>query len=92
MSSFKEKSDRELLEELYLLVQENRKDIKKLRSRIRWQNIVGILKWVIYIGIAIGLYAYLQPFIISIGETFSSLKEGAASIEDLKDKFPTFPF
>ena len=88
----KNKSDRELIEEVYLLVQENRHDIKKLRSRIRWQNIIGILKWVVYIGLAIGLYAYLQPFIESIIETFSSLKDGASSLKELQGKFPSFPF
>lgn len=86
------KTDRELLEELYLLVQEDHRNIQKLRNRVRLQNIMGIIKWVIYIGVAVGLYTYLQPFFLSIGDTYATLKDSASTITELKGKMPEWPF
>jgi hypothetical protein len=88
MTSLNNKSDRELLEELYLLVEDNRQMIKGLRARVRWQNIIGILKWVIYIGVAVGLYTYLQPFVENITNTYSSLQDSASAIGEIRAKLP----
>jgi hypothetical protein len=90
--SLDNKSDREILEELYVLVREDHKNIQKLRNRIRWQNIFGVVKWFIWIGVAVGLYTYLQPIFDNVAETYSSLRESASTITELKGKLPEWPF
>lgn len=88
MTSMENKSDRELLEEMYLLSKEDHKIVKSLQSRIRIQNVVNILKWVVYIGVAVGLYSYLQPFLNGIMDTYGALQDSTAAIGELKDKLP----
>lgn len=89
--SLDNKTDREILEELYVLVREDHRNIQKLRNRIRWQNIFGVIKWFIWIGVAVGLYTYLQPFVENIGETYSTLRESTSVIMEIREKIPDFP-
>jgi hypothetical protein len=84
-------SDRELLEEVYEQQIEQGKKINSIHKRYRFQFIFGIFKWIIYIGLAVGLYAYLQPFIENITNTYSNLQESAETIGELRAKLPQFP-
>ena len=84
-------TDRELLEEVYETQIEQGKKIASLYKRARFQNAFNILKWVVYIGLAVGLYSFLQPFVNNIGETYSSLQESAQTIGEIRAKLPQFP-
>lgn len=90
--SIENMTDRELLEEIYERQEEDRKLLKGMRNRIRFQNFLGIMKWIIYIAIAVGLYTYLQPFFDSILDTYKSLQDSAQTVAEIKAKFPAFPF
>jgi hypothetical protein len=89
--SLDKKSDRELLEELSILVREDHKMIKGMHRRMKFLNALGILKWFIYVGVAVGLYTYLQPFFQSIAETYSNLREGTDAVIELRNNLPKFP-
>jgi len=88
-------TDRELLEIIYERQEEDRLKINKLYKRARLQWVFAILKWIIYIAIAVGIYAYLQPFIENIINTYSSLQESASSLGEIRKNLsdiPSFPF
>jgi hypothetical protein len=77
-------SDRELLEEIFKAQQEDHQKINKINSRQRFQFAMGVLKWTFYIAVAVGLYAFVQPYIENVTGVYSTLKEGAANINEIK--------
>lgn len=86
MASDNRMTDRELLEEISAELRENTRMTRALLHRARFQNVAFFLKWLIYIGIAIGVYSYLSPFIDQLVETYSALQESANSINEIKEK------
>ncbi len=85
-------TDRQLLEEIFKAQQEDHQKISKIHSRIRFQFIFNVLKWVLYIGIAIGLYTFAQPYIENTFRIYQNLKEGAESLNEIRSELSNFPF
>jgi hypothetical protein len=85
-------TDRQLLEEIYKAQQEDHQKINRINRRLRFQFTMGILKWVFYISLAVGLYAFVQPYVENVTGIYSSLKEGAESINEIRSDISNFQF
>ncbi len=85
-------TDRELLESLYRLQQEDHEKIVKIHKRIRFQFIFNILKWILYIGIAVGLYTFIQPYIQNTLSIYQELRTGAENLSEIRNELTNFPF
>ncbi|MFT5179597.1 MAG: hypothetical protein ACI9GH_000139 [Candidatus Paceibacteria bacterium] len=77
-------TDKEILK-LQETVKENNRMLKKIQSRMRWVAFSSIIKWVIYIGIAVGSWYYIQPFVDQLRATISSVQEAGGAVTDLKN-------
>ena len=66
------------------LTEENNKILRKMRRSILWGRIFHTLYWVIIIGISIGAYYYVQPYL----ENMIKALGGAQSTMELFAKFP----
>ena len=60
-------------ERLMKLVQENNKMLKKMRRGQTIDRVMRIVYWLILIGIAVGSFYYLQPWIQQMTEMYSSI-------------------
>lgn len=85
---------KKLLEETLALAQENNKMLRKVRKVQKWSTFWSSLKIVIVIGIALGLFYFLEPYIDkladlynSISGTAQSVKNSSSSFQDLLKKF-----
>ena len=78
---------KKLLEETYKFSEENNKMLHKVRGVQKRQAIFSILKWLIIIGIAVGGYYFLQPF---VGQIQKFIQDSGASISQLKNLGNTF--
>ncbi|MFH1608580.1 MAG: hypothetical protein ABH951_00995 [Patescibacteria group bacterium] len=74
-----EKEEKELLKVAFNLTEENNKMLHKIRGVQKRQAFFGILKMLFFIGLALGAFYFLQPyvkniqdFIGSAGDTFNS--------------------
>lgn len=68
--------DKEFLERLMAITEENNKLLHKLWRTARWARFVRVVYWIILIGVSIGALYYLQPFIDQITNFFGA--NGAA--------------
>ncbi len=77
--------------EIKELVEENHKILKGLQTRARLSTTVNAIKWIVIIGITLGVYTFIQPFFAQILDTYTSIQESAAAITEIKDKVPNIP-
>jgi hypothetical protein len=80
-------TERELVE-LKKTVNENNRILKNLQSRARIHTVIYVVKWVIIILAALGIYTVIQPVIESITGTYGSIKDSAATIAEIKASIP----
>jgi hypothetical protein len=76
------------LRQIRKIVEENNEILKGLKKKARYAMIFGALKWFIYIGIAIGLFTVIKPFIEGVLGTYSSLQENMQAVEQIKENGP----
>ncbi len=69
----------EKLEEMSEMLKENQKMVKSLYHRAQWAVAFGILKWVLIIGITVGSFYYIQPFVEKFMVAFDSISGNSTS-------------
>ena len=72
---------KQLLEKTYSLVEENHKILRKMRRSQKITSFMRIVYWLIIIGIALGAFYFLQPYIDQL-EKF--IRSSGISIDQLK--------
>ncbi len=77
-------TDKSEFEELKEIVLENNRILRNLESKARLATIFGVIKWFVYIGIVIGLFAFMKPIYEQLLETYSGIKESTEIIMDGK--------
>ena len=65
--------DGQNLREIKELVEENNTMLKKLRRGQVWGRVFTILYWVIIVGVAVGAFYFVQPYVNALQETQSSI-------------------
>lgn len=85
---------KKLLENTFILAQENNKMLRKIRSVQKWSIFWSWLKIIVIIGITLGSFYFLQPYINKIVDLYSSisgveqeLNDSDSSFQDLLKKF-----
>lgn len=85
---------KKLLEDTLALAQENNKMLRKIRSVQKWSIFWSWLKIILIIGITLGSFYFLQPYINKITDLYSSisgtaqeLNNSGNSFQDLLEKF-----
>jgi hypothetical protein len=81
--------EKSLLERTYKMAEENNEILKSLRRSARWNTAFKVFYWVIIIGISLGAYYVIQPYLESVMGIYGSVTgdvNGAQSVSDqLKD-------
>lgn len=70
--------------ELKVILKENHDMILGIHRRARITMLFGAVKWAIIVGISIGAFYYIQPFLETLMKTYASISGlgGAGSIPD----------
>jgi len=66
--------ERDLLERILDLSEENNKILRKIERANRWGLIFRVIYWLFIIGAAVGLYYYIQPYETSLIHTYQSFQ------------------
>lgn len=61
-----ENDNQELLEKLLRLTEENNVMLRRIQSRARWGTIFRVAYWVLLIGLSIGAFYFIQPYIEAV--------------------------
>jgi uncharacterized protein involved in cysteine biosynthesis len=85
---------KKLLEATFQLAQENNHMLHKVRSVQKWATFWRTLKILVVIGIALGSFYFLEPYLNKIANLYNSisgmeqkLNGGSSSFQDLLKKF-----
>lgn len=85
---------RKLLEDTFALVEENNKMLRKVRSVQKWATFWQTLKVLLIIGIAFGVFYFLEPYLNKVMDLYNSvsgatqkLNNTGNSLQDLLKKF-----
>ena len=80
--------EKSLLECTYKLVEENNSILRKMRRVARWGTIVRVLYWVVIIGVGVGAFYFLQPYIDSargiVDQAQSTFKSISGTVDQAK--------
>ena len=75
--------EKSLLEETAKLTKENNKILRKMQRAARWARFFGLLKWVVIIGLTIGAYYYLEPYLQTILSMYSQIGGDTEKLQGL---------
>lgn len=78
------------LRRLRELVEENNKMLKHMQSRARWAIFFSSLKWVVFVGIAIGSYFVVQPYIDQTMKLYGALQQTQVDSQGIMDYLKNF--
>ena len=65
-----EQEERSLLEENLRMSRENNKLLLKVYGIQRWAQITRVIYWFLIIGISIGAFYFIEPFLSSLGSAY----------------------
>lgn len=75
--------EREMLKKTLELTQENNKMLHSIRRGMFWSRVMRIVYWVVIIGVAVGAYYYIAPYIDSAIGAYGNVKGDLKSFGDL---------
>jgi hypothetical protein len=73
--------EKSLLERTYKLAEDNNKILRSIRRSNRWGTAIRVLYWVIIIGLSVGAFYALQPYMTS---AFNVISQGQSVINSFK--------
>ena len=91
-----EPHEKELLEETAKLSEENNKMLRSMLRATRWGQVLSVTKWIIIIGLTVGAYYYIQPYLDLMLKMYKQIGDGAGislpnccmcKIQDVLKKF-----
>jgi hypothetical protein len=75
-----EPEDKEILRRVLELSQKNNKMLHSIQRSMFWGKVYRYIYWIIIIGVAIGAYYYLEPYINGILQVYGSVKDNVTNI------------
>ena len=66
--------EKEMLEETLELSQDNNKMLHTIRRELFWSKVMNIIYWIIIIGVSVGVFYYIQPYLDNLLDTYESVK------------------
>ncbi len=82
--------DKKLLQEVHDLSKENNKILHGIRRSNRWSSIFRAIYWIIIIGVSIGAFVFLQPYITSALKAYKDIQSGINSVKSATSKIPGY--
>ncbi|MEK7116839.1 MAG: hypothetical protein AAB837_01580 [Patescibacteria group bacterium] len=75
--------EKEMLKKTLELAQENNNILHSIRRGMFWGRVMRVVYWVIIIGVAIGAYYYITPYIDSAVGAYGDMKGDLKNFSDL---------
>jgi len=82
-------NEKELLQKTFELAEENNKILHQIRRSNRLSSFFRIFYWVIIIGVSIGAFYYLEPYLNSVTKAYRSLQTDLNSVKSVTSKLPS---
>lgn len=74
--------ERQLLIQTHRLGEENNALLRKMHRAAIMGRAFRLLYWITIIGLSVGAYYFIQPYVEQVQGVFGNLKDGVASVKD----------
>lgn len=74
--------EKSLLERTHALAEENNEILKSIRRANRFGTIMRVLYWVVIIGLSVGAYYFIQPYVTFMSGLYGQSQSGMNSAQD----------
>lgn len=64
--------EKELLERSVTLAEDNNRMLHSMKRSIFWSHVMSVLYWLLVIGISVGAFYFLQPYIDQLTKMYGS--------------------
>ena len=81
-----ENENRDMLRKILELEQKNNKMLQGIKSSILWSRIFQVAYWIVILGLGIGAFYYLQPYIDQVLSAYGGFKGGVENVKNLFSK------
>jgi len=78
----------QLLRDILETTEENNKLLRKMHRSMVWGRVFRFIYWMIIIGLALGSYYYLQPYLETLWATYQNISSGVDSIQNATSQVP----
>lgn len=75
----------QLLRRLTEITEENNMILRKMQSHARWTMFFGTMKWLLFVGVAVGSYFVVQPYLNQTMMLYNTLQGTQTQSQDLTD-------
>jgi len=65
--------ERELLNRSVSLAEDNNKMLRSMKRSMFWAHVTSALYWILIIGVSVGAFYFLQPYVDEIVKTYGSV-------------------
>jgi hypothetical protein len=65
--------ERELLNRSVLLAEDNNKILHSMKRSMFWARVMSVLYWILIIGISVGAFYFVQPYLDQVMKTYGSV-------------------
>jgi hypothetical protein len=79
--------DKEFFDRLMSLTEENNRMLKRIRRATFWNGIIRAVYWIVLLGISIGAYYYVQPYLEQLIATYKAVQTSTAEIQGFVNPF-----
>ncbi len=81
-------NENDLLKKTYELAEENNHILKGVRSSNRWSMFFLITKWVVIIGVAVGAFYYIQPYVDPFFKAYQDIQNSFGRVKSVVNSIP----
>jgi hypothetical protein len=71
---------KKLIEETYALEEENNKMLHSLKRSMFWSRTMSIAYWVLIIGVSVGAFYYIQPYLDDAMSIYGDVKNNLENV------------
>ena len=80
--------EKQLLERVAVLSEENNHILRGIRRSHRWWFVWKIVYWAIIIGVSYGAYIYIQPYIDILTKEYTNIKGTVTTVQKTANQIP----
>jgi hypothetical protein len=79
--------DKEFFDRLMKLTEENNRMLRRIRRSAFWTGVTRTIYWIVLVGISVGAYYYVQPYLKQLIATYQATQEATAKIQGIVNPF-----
>lgn len=72
--------ERQLLIQTHRMVEENNKLLRKMHRAALWARIWHIFYWLVIIGVSVGAYYFIEPYVTQIQGVYGGVKQDVENV------------